>query len=144
MDFKILDVFTRDGHLVVSAQHYHVDGAEWFQENYTWQGREGLKHKRRLNAAGDFLLVGGGVAPRHPNGTPVLPEGQAWERHVSPHLDDDALLGVIKGIHRQRVASGWPDGGDILFSRPYSDADTAGSPALLYKFRRFAGSQHDG
>jgi hypothetical protein len=149
MDFKIVDVFTQDGQLVVRAEHYHpTDAASvWFVEHYTWQGREGLKQKRATNALGQLLLDDGTVAPVEVQPgppdklVPFLPAGRDWLRQPAPHMVDDTILATIRSVHRQRRASGWPTTTDRLPSFKFSPADALSVETLRLKFQGLIGRQ---
>ena len=140
MLFKILEVFTQNGQLVVKAQHYNADGSVWFVEHYTFQGREGVKQKRAVNALGQLLLDDDTVAPTEldsPGVTrrAVLPVGRQWKFRPGPHMDNGSILSVIQSTHRQRVAAGWPQGqADQLPAFTTTPVDDAGASTLLAKF----------
>ena len=112
-DGQIVAMGTLDGHLVVVVDHFHPGGSFWFREDYTWEGREGLKHKRMTDRQGRILMDNDQPAPyrarEDPGRTPpqYLPAGRDWKRHTHPHMDDDSILDVIRSIHRQRLLSGW-------------------------------------
>ena len=140
MDFKILAVFEQDCHLVVRAEHYQPDGSFWFLEHYTWQGREGLKAKRKTDKRGRLLLSDGKLAPQR--GDPpesYLPTGEEWSRHLPPHVDEDSILSTIRGIHKQRLRDGFPGVVDTLSSRPFTRDDASGCQVLTAKFSYLAG-----
>jgi len=146
MDFKITEVYISSGHLVVTAEHYNANGSLWFVEHYTWQGREGLKQKRATNALGQLLLDDGTVAPVAVRRGPLdelvafLPPGRNWLRQPAPHLVDDSILGTIRSIHKQRLATGWPQGKvDTLRTFKPAPTDHAGVAVLLAKFRLLVG-----
>jgi len=146
MDFKIIEVYASSGHLVVTAEHYNANGSLWFVEHYTWQGREGLKQKRATNALGQLLLDNGTVAPTEVRRGPpdelaaFLPPGRNWLRQPAPHMVDDSILSVIRAIHKQRLASGWPQGKvDTLQTFKSASTDHAGVTVLLAKFRSLIG-----
>ncbi len=141
MDFKIVDVFIHDSQLVVKAQHYHPSAPgepvePWFVEHYTWQGREGSKRQRRVNALGEPLLDDGSVALKvtPPDGRVAwfLPSDRQWAYNARPRMSEASVLGVIQETHRQRLATGWPQGKvDVLGRFKSSAADEAGVAALL-------------
>ena len=148
MDFKIVDVFTQDGQLVVKAEHYHPSGVLWFVEHYTWQGREGLKQKRATNALGQLLLDDGTVAPSttHP-GPPAeviysLPAGRTWLLRPGPHMDRSSIVKTIRKIHKQRLVSGWPQGQmDPMCRFKFNGDDTTGCTGLRSHFQTLIGYQ---
>lgn len=150
MAFTITEVFTQDGHLVVKADHFRPDGSAWFTENYTWQGREGLKQKRATNALGQLLLDDGTVAPSTVRRGPpdeveyILPPGRQWARRSGTHMVDDSILSVIRTTHRQRSTTAYPSRIDQLRTPVGAGlapppADVAGCPALLAKFQTLIG-----
>lgn len=145
-DFEILDVFDRDCHLVVKVQHL-LDGSSWHIEHYLFQGREGVRHKRRTNAAGKLLMDDGQVAPeiddpiREGEKLQVLSEGRDWATLSEPHLTEQSILEVIARNHQARVVSGWV-GDDVLVSGlQESDEDAAGCPVLVAAFTSLIGRQ---
>lgn len=146
-DFKIVDVFTQDGQLIVKAEHYHATGSLWFVENYTWQGREGLKQKRATNALGQLLLSDNSVAPSRivRPGLPdvleqYLPTGAQWKYRPGPHMDEASILSVIASIHQQRLAAGWPQGQvDVLRRFKPTQEDEGGIVGLTLGFQSLKG-----
>ena len=147
MEFKIVDVFTHDSQLVVKAEHYHPNGALWFVEHYTWQGREGLKQKRATNALNQLLLDDGTVAPfttrpgQPSEGIYSLPPGRSWRLRPGPHMDDSSILEVIRSVHRQRRVAGWPNSTDRLPRFKSSSDDMQGCQTLRLKFQSLIGRQ---
>jgi hypothetical protein len=145
MDFKIINVHNQDSHLAVYVEHYHVDGTLWFTENYTWQGREGLKQKRATDADGRILLTDGTVAPYLTNDCEIaeqyLPEGKSWELLPGPRMDDESILTTIRAIHRDRLVSGWPSTTDTLRPCVCTNKDVDGCDALVSKFTPLVGRE---
>lgn len=148
-DFRILDVFQQDHHLIVRAEHFNPDGSFWFLENYIWQGREGLKRKRKTDAQGRILMDDGKPAPLtdHPDveeRRQFLPLGRDWARHDTPHMDEGSILTTIRSIHEQRLVSGWPQGTiDTLALLMGNSQDEVGCPDLIGKFAALAGRAFD-
>ena len=148
MDFKILDVTAQNGHLVVTAQHYKPDGSPWFTENYLFQGREGLKQKRATNVLGQILQDDDTVAPTVVvrRGPPdqveqVLEPGKRWKLLPGPHMDESSILGTIRLIHAQRVASGFQGNNDRLVTPPSTVEDGTGCNVLLARFSLMKGRE---
>ena len=148
MDFRIVEVYISSGQLVVRAEHFKPDGSAWFTEHYTWQGREGLKQKRATNALGQLLQDDDSIAPTRiiRRGPPdeveqFLEAGKTWKRLPAPHMVDDSILGTIRSIHRQRLATGYPNRIDQLRAPTPTAADVAGCPVLLAKFQVLIGRQ---
>lgn len=149
MDFRIVDVYLSSGQLVVTAEHFNPDGSAWFTEHYTWQGREGLKQKRATNALGQLLQDDNTVAPTRvtrrgpPDETEqFLEAGKTWKLRPGPHMVDDSILSTIRSIHRQRLATGWPQGKiDQLPTFKSGPADNLGSDALKLRFQGLIGHQ---
>ena len=154
-DFKILDIFAQDGQLVARVAHYHpaAPAAVWFVEHYTWQGCEGLKRKRATNALGQLLQDDDSVAPtrlkqserpeRLDNVEQFLAAGRTWKLRPGPHMVEDSILIRIRGIHKERLLSGWPHGqADVLGRCRGSPDDTLGAPALLAHFRYMIGREY--
>lgn len=147
-DFRIVDIFTQDGQLVVKAEHFRPDGSAWFTENYTWQGREGLKQKRATNALGQLLLDDGTVAPSDPDPNVPgrrnfrLPPGRTWALRPGPHMDESSILSTIRSIHRQRLLTGWPNTVDRLGNFRPKPEDVTGCPALLARFQALLGREY--
>jgi hypothetical protein len=146
MEFKIVDVFTHDGQLVVTVEHYNPNGSFWFLEHYTFQGREWSKQKRATNALSQLLLDDGTVAPTNPGvgagdpPQPFLPPGRTWALRPGPHMDDSSILDTIRSIHQRRLVSGWPQGSiDRLGPAKPSPQDTTGAPALAAHFQHLKG-----
>lgn len=147
MQYKITDIVLQAGHLVVTVQHFAPDGSNWFLENYVWQGREGLKQKRAVNAQGQLLQDDGTVAPTimvnsGPRQEPrqYLEAGKNWQRQPGTHMVDDSIISVIRSTHAQRLASGWPGGTNKLsLLKPPQQPDVDGGPALLARFQHLIG-----
>ncbi len=143
VDFIIREVTARDGQLSISADHFDADGAFWFREEYTWQGREAFKRKKALDPQGRVLMDDGQPAPTRPvvGGMPgdreaFLPPGRSWRRESIPRLKTESILITIRSIHRQRQNSGWPVGdfrGRSIFKG--SPEDLNGAPLLRSLFR---------
>ena len=139
MQFEILDVFQQDSQLVVKVRHHNPDGSAWFVEHYTWQGREGLKRQRRVNALGEPLLDDGTVAPTRVvrPGPPetvewFVPAGREWAYNNRPRMNEVDILNVIAATHKQRLITGWAQGTvDQLGSFKSTPADEVGCPVLL-------------
>ncbi len=125
--------------MVVQAEHYRSDGTGWFTENYVFQGREGLKQKRKTNAQGRLLMDDATVAPGAPK--QFLPPGREWARHPAPHMAEESIIGTITSIHKQRLVTGWPTGVDVISSKTFTNRDAAGVSALLAKFGHLAGRE---
>jgi hypothetical protein len=66
--YRIVDVRSEQGQLVVEAQHFYPNGNHWFYKLYSWQGREAYKYPRVTNEAGELLLEDGTVAPYRVDG----------------------------------------------------------------------------
>jgi hypothetical protein len=139
--FRILDVRQEYGHLIIEVEHFKADGSFWFFEDYTWQGREGLKRSRVKNADGELLLATGKVAAfrlgdrnekRH-----FLRRGERWKLTRTPMMTTDSILGVVQKIHAQRVTTGWTKGQSRIIVSPkeYKTDDTDGVGQLVTKFR---------
>lgn len=143
--FKIIDIFVHDDQLVVKVEHYNPDSTVWFVEHYTWQGREGLKQKRATNALGQPLLNNGAVAPSTIalDGRVIysLPLGRDWLRLPGTHLTAEAILGVIRSIHQQRLATGWAIKLARLPAFKAIPEDTLGVAALRLQFQGLIGRQ---
>jgi len=152
-DFKILDVFAKDGHMVVLVEHYQSDDSFWFTENYTWPGVGGTQFKRVTNADGDILMDDGNPAPweqRYPDqvvesgARPAelvqnLTAGRTWLRETTPRLDNDSVLGTIRSAHNRRTETGWPVGTDVAPSFVLIEDNAAGCTALINKFASLKG-----
>ena len=148
MNFRIIDVFAQDSQLVVKAEHFHPSGAFWFTEHYIWQGREGLKRQRKLNALGAPLLDDGTPAPtrartERPDQTEYyLPTGRQWGYNEWPRLSETGVLRTIEEIHQQRVLTGWPQGRiDVLGKCRPNYLDPAGILVLLPHLKNLVGRQ---
>lgn len=147
MDFQLIDITNVQSHLVVTAEHYHPDGSFWFRENYVWQGREGLKRKRKTDAEGRILMDDGQRAPLRlgidDELVPYLPSGRTWARLPAPHMDEESILTTMRSIHQQRLISGWPQGRIDKISRisesKIRQEDRDGCPILIAKFAALKG-----
>ena len=145
MDFKIVNVFEQDCHLVAQVEHYHPDGSFWHLEHYRWQGREGLKHGRQMNARGQLLMDNGEVAPLKMVGRleqAYLPVGRAWARESTPYLNEECILQTIRSVHADRLVSGWPQGSVDILGRTRPDKlqeDWDGCAQLVTKFAYLKG-----
>ncbi len=143
-DFRIIAVSEHDGHLLVEVEHFHPDGSFWYFENYIWQGREGTRKPRLLDAQGFVQLEGGGVAPwqigTNDELVQYLPDGREWFRSSSPHLDNNSILGVIQQVHAARTDTGWVRGQSRLSEPPLQPRaeDETGIGILLSKFQALA------
>ena len=131
---------------MVQVQHYNADGSPWFVEHYTWQGREGLKQQRRVNALGEPLLDDGSVALKVVKKGPpeevtwLLSDGHQWGYNARPRLSEASILGVIQATHKERLASGWPQGMvDRLGSFKHSVDDDTGCTTLATFFAALKG-----
>lgn len=143
MKWKVLQVFSQDGHLILQVEHY-LDESIWFTENYRWQGREGLRHKREVNIEGQFLMDNGEVAPLldSVHGDPpvqYLSSGRSWKFLPGPALGEATVFHVIRDTHRQRIESGWPHTSDVVTSCACTNNDSMGVNALLAKFSHIVG-----
>ena len=146
MNFRIVDVFTQDGQLIVRAEHFHANGSPWFTEHYTWQGREAFKQKRETNIRGEMLLDSGEVCPSVPipftnQRHQVLPPGRNWKYRPGPHMDDGSVLSEIRATHQKRLVSGWPDSTDTLSAFKHTTADDAGCDTLRRRFLALVGRE---
>ncbi len=143
-DFRIIAVSEHDGHLLVEVEHFNPDGDFSYFENYIWQGREGTRKPRLLDAQGFLQLESGGTAPWRLDTDSrlieYLPEGQEWLRSSEPHLDDASILSVIQQVHTSRTETGWARGQSRLSEPPLQPraADTAGIGTLLSTFQPLA------
>jgi len=61
--FKIVDVRSNHGHLVVEAQHFNEDKTHWHYNLYSFGGNEAFVKEKVLNDTGEALLEDGSVAP---------------------------------------------------------------------------------
>ena len=142
--FQILDVFPHSNHLVVKVQHLHPGGEDWFIEHYVFQGREGLKRKRMVNAEGQLLMDNGNIAPKR--GIPdrpgkseqFLPSGHDWARNPPPYMDETSVLQIIQSTHAERTISGW-EGDDILSELSWHQEDEDGAGILIAKLSYLKG-----
>lgn len=144
--FKILAVATHDGHLVVTTQHFKPDGSPWFAEHYIFQGREGVKRKRAVNALGQLLQDDGSVAPTRlvRKGLSQEPEqylelGKRWMFRSEPHIDESSILSVIRLTHARRLVSGWGRTADTIGRLRPMAKDMEGCDILLARFQRLVG-----
>lgn len=109
--YRIIDVSDQHSFLVVRVEHYD-DAGDWlFTENYCFPGREGLRQKRMVNAAGKLLMDNDEIAPSDPDDLDdeeqprqYLPAGREWKLHPAPHMDESSITDAIKAEHRWRVA----------------------------------------
>ena len=62
-DFRIVDVRSSQGKLVLEVQHIDKHGKEWFYELYTWDGLLNERVDRETNILGEFLREDNTVAP---------------------------------------------------------------------------------
>jgi len=140
MDFKIIAVYEQDCHLVLRVEHY-LDSLPWYKDDYIWQGREGLKRKRKTNANGSLLMDNGRVAPLRDE-EPYLPAGRNWARYGMPHMDDGSILETIKVAHRRSVENGRPyaDGTIGTAKLTFEDRDYTGCSQLVAKFAHLPGN----
>lgn len=145
-DFKILSVSQQDGCLIVQGEHYHLDGSLWFVENYLFQGREGLKHKRVTDEQGHLLMGNGDRAPTrivNKEMQQYLPPGSTWMRRSEPHLDEVGIVGVMRSIHNQRLSEGWPHMVDVLSTCTAQGVDINGIDSLFLAHQGLAGRVYD-
>ena len=134
-DFRILDVRSEYGQMVIEVQHFNPDGSHWFYENYTFQGREEYQRPIAKNQAGHLLLSNGDIAPfKSMEGelTPYLPKDTKWKRESYPVLGNQAVINVISRIHGRRTETGWNKGKQRLTTHPMdSNADDRGGANKL-------------
>ena len=143
-DFKILDVFEQNWHMVVLAEHYQPDDSFWFTEYYTFPGVEGVKRKRTTNSDGECIMDNGEVAPTHkitsdrPDKPGIsvqyLPESRDWAREPAPHLNAESILSIIRSVHARRTKSGWAVQTDSLPPLPVNAVNEAGITVLINTF----------
>jgi hypothetical protein len=62
VDFRIVDVRSEYGQLIVEVEHFDRWGNFAYYELYTWQGREGDVHARATDNDNRLLLSDGTVA----------------------------------------------------------------------------------
>ena len=147
--FRIVDVRAEYSHLVVEVEHFQMDCSFAYFENYLFQGREGGKHPRVVNAQGGLYLEDGTLAPersrggapeahrRSPTVEQYLPPGRSWLRYATPFMDDNSILSVVQKIHNERDGTGWTRGQSRLTVAPrdFKAADTANVQALVSNFQ---------
>ena len=140
-EFKVLDVRAHNGQLLVRVEHFDASGSHWFFEDYTWQGREGLKRKRQTNPQGKLLLADGTVAPSNAKGDQYLPGGREWAYLPPPIMDNEAIVSVIRQVHQSRLITGAPyaDGRLRTSVPPGTPRDNAGIGLLASKFAGLRG-----
>ena len=147
VDFRIVDIRSEHGQMVVEVEHFDIYGNFAYYELYTWQGREGNIHNIATNDQGLLLLDDMTLAPIQANMAGLyeqyLPPGREWGRDVIPRLNADAITGVISMIHRQRGVS-WDKGQQRLTVYPldFTDQDLAGTDALISTFLPLRGSSY--
>jgi hypothetical protein len=133
-DFRIVDIWSQDGQMVLEVEMFHPDGTFWHFENFIFQGREGLKRPRVTNAQGEALMDNGVPAPwNNPhNPNPItseeiltennrmqyLPPGRHWKRSWSFFLDESSILLVIQSVYEERLITNWVDGQSRLIEPP--------------------------
>ena len=147
VDFRIVDIRSEHGQMIVEVEHFDLYGNFAYYELYTWQGREGNIHNIATNDQGLLLLDDMTPAPIQANMAGIyeqyLPPGREWGRDVIPRLNADAITGVISMIHRQRGVS-WTKGQQRLTVHPlgFTDKDVAGTGALLSVFLPLIGTSY--
>jgi hypothetical protein len=147
VDFRIVDIRSEHGQLVVEVEHFDPYGNFAYYELYTWQGREGNIHNIATNDQGLLLLDDMTPAPTQANMAGLdqqyLPPGREWARDVIPRLNADAITGVISMIHRQRGVS-WIKGKQRLTVHPldYTEADMDGRLALWAALSYLSGTSY--
>lgn len=144
MDFHIDRVSQRDGQLVLHVSHFRGDRI-WFREAYTFQGREGLRHKIATDSNDDPLTTDDQPVLPGGDGNHTLPDGKEWKREAIPHLRLGDVLSVIRSIHAQRLAANWPDDPrePILGRFVESQKDRDGIGALRTVFDGVAGTEFE-
>jgi hypothetical protein len=146
--FRILDVRTEYGHLVVEVEHFKPDGSFAYFENYLWQGREGLKREIAKDAAGFLLLEDNTRAPTKlapsRRQEQYKPAGKAWKRSNRVPMVEDSITSVIQQIHNERAGQDWTKGQNRLTvtRQNFKEADTEGLSRLAAKFRRMKGTAY--
>jgi hypothetical protein len=147
VDFRIVDIRTEYGQLIVEVEHFDPYGNFAYYEIYTWQGREGNIHNIATNDQGLLLLDDMTPAPIQANMAGLyeqyLPPGREWARDTVPRLNADAITGVIGSIHDHRGVS-WIKGKQRLTVRPldYNETDLAGTGALLDALSPLSGTSY--
>ena len=142
-DFRIVDVRSEYGQMVVEVQHFMPDGSHGYFEHYTFEGREETKHPRARDSNGHWLLLENGrVAPFRLNTVynrfeQYLPPNHSWQRQNRPHLNNDSILGVIQSVHETRDPATWPKGNLRLTTSPLegSEIDYANVATLTARFQ---------
>ena len=80
--FKVVDVRSNSGKLVLEVQHFKEDKTHWFYELYTFEGSEAFQKDRIKDVDGNYLLEDDTVAPfkwheiateeKYSDGSPVM------------------------------------------------------------------------
>lgn len=141
VDFRIVDVRSEYGQLIVEVEHFDRWGNFAYYELYTWQGREGNVHARATDTDGRLLLSDGTVAPmavQFGKLEAYLPSGMAWKRETTPQMAIGSILDVIEKTHIQRSERGWDKGRQRLTVRPL-DRDTRDDSGVFKLMLAFAG-----
>ena len=148
--FDVIDVFNESSRLVVCVNHLHADNTFWHLENYTFQGREGMRRSIKNDSQGFPVMDDGMVPPmRDKGGARVreLPVGREWAMETTFNMTERHILLVIRGIHQQRLLSGWPqDKKDELASIPGNkliQQDYDGVDILVTAFQHMKGKRYD-
>jgi hypothetical protein len=147
IDFRIVDIRSEYGQLVVEVEHFDSYDNFTYYELYTWQGRQGNIHNIATNDEELLLLDDMTPAPLRTNSIgqyeQYLPAGREWTMETLPQLNADAITGVISMIHRQRGDS-WLKGQQRLTLNPLgsTDKDHAGTEALLSVFSPLIGTSY--
>jgi hypothetical protein len=140
-DFRIIDVRSEHGHLIVEVQVFNPDGSHWYYENFTFQGREQFKQPRVTDAGNRLFIARTALeAPKRLTSRGVeqyyLPPGEQWLRWDRPHLDQGSILSTVQSVVAQRQITGWTKGRERLTLYPLdsNDRDTDGVAALTQRF----------
>jgi hypothetical protein len=147
VDFRIVDVRSAYGQLIVEVEHFDRYGNFDYYELYTWQGREGDVHARATDTDGRLLLSDGTVAPmavQFGKLEAYLPAGLAWKRETTPQMTIGSILDVIEKTHIQRSQRGWDKGKERLTLHPLdrNTRDDSGVSKLESKFIGLAGRSY--
>ena len=137
-DFRVIDIRAEYGHMIVETQHYKMDGAHWFYELYTFQGRQEFDRRPITDADNRLFIQSTGLeAPQRKDVTGqlryYLPPGEKWLTGTETYLDAHYVTSAIAHIHQQRLISGWTKGFQRLTVHPLtpSVADITGQGPLL-------------
>ena len=160
--FRIGNVKTQYGHVVVEISHLNSNGTHRYWENYVIRGKEWFKKPRVTNDEGRLLLANNQIAPMQIEERGMfrsyLPDGHDWKYSELPFLEFGSFTSAATITHIQRQNIEWDKGQKRLITFPldfigidpqeivdesfYTQSDIDGAESLLPLFTPYIGNAY--